>query len=154
MLRPPAGSARQDGLSLIESLVALAVFAVAVLGLVTLNASSTRIAQDARLRSEASLLADDLVARMFASSRAAVQADFSTGGPRFAQWLNDRVRAPGTGLPGGDATVTFAAVGGEPLSVRIVVTWLPPRDAVRDASGAALAVSRPRQHITVTALVD
>ena len=150
----PAPAAGQRGVTLVESLIALLVFSVGVLGLVALNASSARIGLDARLRTEAALLADDLVARMIASNRATVQADFATGGPRFAEWLAGRVRAPASGLPAGDAAVTFSAVGGEPLSVRIVVTWQPPARAVRDASGAARAESRRRQHVTVTALYD
>src|SRR5690554_6969235 len=145
---------RQDGFTLLESLIAIVVFAIAVLGMIGAQASGAQVTSDARYRTEAAAAADELLARMQIAPPATVVADFSTGGPRFQEWLEERVQAEGVGLPAGDATVEFASVGGDPLTVRIVVTWVPPRHRVRDASGAISAMTQTRQHVTVSALYD
>lgn len=144
---------RQGGFTLIESLIALVVFAVGILGLVGMQTVSTRVTNDARYRSEAAAAADELLARMLAANRATVAAEFGTGGTQFTPWLT-RLQAAGTGLPGADATVTFGAVGGDAATVRIVITWTPPRESQRDTTGARAAVTAARQHVTVSALYN
>ena len=149
-----ARAPRQGGFTLIEVLIAIVIFAVGVLGLVGVQTATTRVSSDARFRSEAAALADELLARMQSASRATVAADYATGGARFNDWLNNRVRATGVGLPSANATVAFGAVNADPNSVRIVITWTPPRETIRDTSGVATAISLTRQHVTVSALYD
>lgn len=55
---------RAGGFTMIEVLVALLVFSLGVLGLVTIQATATRMAGDARDRAVATFLADQLLARM------------------------------------------------------------------------------------------
>ena len=144
----------QGGFTLLESLIAIIVFAIAVLGMIGAQASGAQVTSDARYRTEAATAADELLARMQIAPPATVVADFSTGGALFQEWLEERVQAEGSGLPAGDATVDFATVGGDPLTVRIVVTWVPPRHRVRDGAGAISAMTETRQHVTVSALYD
>jgi len=153
-MRRPIRRRAQRGFTLIESLIAMVVFAVGILGMVAMQTVATRVTTDARLRSEAAAAADELLARMQSASRATVAAEYATGGTRFNDWLVNRLAAPGTGLPGANATVTFGAVGADPNTVRIVITWVPPREAQRDGTGAVTAVSPTRQHVTVSALYD
>jgi len=148
------GPRRQGGFTLIEALIALVVFSVGVLGLVGMQTVSTRVTTDARLRTEAAAAADELLARMQSASRATVVADFSTGGARYAEWLNGRLLAPGTGLPGAAATVRFGVVGADANTVRIEITWALPRERQRTLSGDSVSVSVPHQHVTVSALYD
>ncbi len=56
--------ARQAGFTMIEVLVALLVFSLGVLALVSIQATATRMAGDARDRAVATFLADQLLARM------------------------------------------------------------------------------------------
>jgi type IV pilus assembly protein PilV len=148
------GRRGQDGFTLIESLIAMVVFSVGVLGLVGMQSMSTRVTTDARLRTEAAAAADELLARMQTTSRATVVADFSTGGARFDDWLTTRLRAAGTGLPDAQANVSFSVVGADPNTVRIEITWTLPRERERALSGGGAAVAVPRQHVTVSALYD
>jgi type IV pilus assembly protein PilV len=144
----------QGGFTLIESLIAMVVFAVGILGLVGMQTVSSRVATDARFRTEAAAAADELLARMQSSNRATVAADFQTGGVQFRNWLVNRLQAPGSGLPAANATVVFGAIGGDPNTVRIVITWTPPSEAQADTGGAIASVSATRQHVTVSALYN
>ena len=56
--------ASTGGFTMIEVLVALLVFSLGVLGLVSIQATATRMAGDARDRAVATFLADQLLARM------------------------------------------------------------------------------------------
>ena len=77
----------------------------------------------------------------------------STGGTAFNDWLDNRLKAARTGLPGADATVDFAVIGGDGRTVRIEVRWTPPRETVRDAAGAKTAQSVTHRYRTVAAIV-
>ena len=59
---------RQAGISLIEILVALLVLAIGLLGLASLQSNGLRMNQSAYLRTQASILAYDIVDRMRANA--------------------------------------------------------------------------------------
>ena len=59
-----APTTRSGGFTMIEVLVALLVFSLGVLALVSIQATATRMAGDARDRAVATFLADQLLARM------------------------------------------------------------------------------------------
>ena len=138
---------------LFEVLVALAIFGVGILGVFAAVQSHFRAGEDARYRIEAAAAADELATRLLTAAPATRVADFSTGGTGFNAWLNGRLKASGTGLPGAAATVTFNAVAADPRTVAIEIRWTPPREAVRDATGAMTAVSTTHRYRTVLALV-
>ena len=68
----------QAGVMLIEALIAILIFSVGVLGIIGLQGSATKASTDARYRSEAALLANELIGRMWTSDRtqATLQAAF------------------------------------------------------------------------------
>lgn len=72
MLNRAAPSCRRAarGFTMIEVLVALLVFSLGVLGLVSIQATAARMATDARDRAVATFLADQLLARMLISDPA------------------------------------------------------------------------------------
>jgi len=61
-------ASRQDGFAIIEALIALLLFSLAVLGLVGLQASLARAAASAKYRAEAAYLASDLIGSMWADA--------------------------------------------------------------------------------------
>ena len=84
----------QSGYVLLEALVALLIFSLGLLGMVGFQAASTKIATDSRFRTEAAMLADELLAKMTASDVSKVETEFAApNGPKFKAWLNDRVIA-------------------------------------------------------------
>lgn len=80
---------QQEGIVLIESLVAILVFSVGILGIVGLLAASIRSNADAKYRNDASMLANQVVGQMWVKdkSNTALKSDFeSPGGTEYASW--------------------------------------------------------------------
>ena len=137
-------SDRPRGFMMLEVLVALLVFALGVLGLVGLQATAVKQAGQAKYRSDAALLANELIGTMWVGNRnlANLQTTFSsaTEGEGYKLWL-EKVSST---LPGVDTyppTVTFAQINPLPVlagtpaggpvltpSLRITITvkWAAP----------------------------
>lgn len=144
---------REHGFTLIEALIALALFALGIMGMIGAMTSHARIGVDARFRSEAAAAADELVARMQTASPITRVTDYETGGTAFNDWLTNRLRATGTGLPGADAEVDFSVVGADARTARIEIRWTPPAITSRDTAGNQTASSETHRFRTVVAIV-
>lgn len=122
---------RQAGSMLLEALVAILIFSMGVLGLVGLQSSSVKQSTDAKYRSEAGLLADGLIGKMWVSDKALLQTNFSSSpaGSEYTLWLGTATTAGtvlGT-LPQASSnppTVTFDPSGNG--SVTITLNWQAP----------------------------
>ena len=116
--------ARQTGSYLLESLIAILIFAFGVLGLIGLLGSSIRVTNDARYRSEAANLASAMIADMWTMTAARMDSDFGPGGTRLAAWKTKAASL----LPSADATVDLTPPGLSPQSRTVVVTvfWKLP----------------------------
>ncbi len=100
----------QNGVVILEVLVSIVIFAVGVLGIVGLQAVTAKAGTDARFRTEAAALGDELVARaQIWSDPATLATNFQNGGSEYAAWFNNRLSRAGSGLPAAAATVTFPA---------------------------------------------
>lgn len=122
---------------LIEVLVSVCVFSVGVLSIVGMQANAAKDSVEAKFRSDASLLVDDLIGRMWAGDRNAsvLGANFQTGGDQFNAWLT----AAQSVLPEVDAaqtSVTVTPVAGGAGTTSQVVIDLAWR-ARNDPSGTA-----------------
>ena len=123
----------QGGYVLLEALVAMLVFAIGVLGVVSLQAVSAKNAGAAKLRTDASTLANQLIGRMWASDRTAkTLKDQFQGGPQgsgvtdgagYTQWLGD-VTKPGTVL----GSLPGITVSSPDIRPTVIVTCLPNAD--------------------------
>lgn len=131
--------ATQRGIVLLEALVALLIFAVGVLGLIGLQATSVKQAAAAEYRSTAVLQANDLISRMWTADRFATdwsnQFDSATAGASYTAWKNAWSSAlPGAGITGNEPKVSFETVAGGIAGSRgtilatVVIQWKAPSD--------------------------
>ena len=118
----------QRGNSLLEGLLAILMFSVGMLSLLMLLSSSLVETGNARYRSEASLLASDLVAQMWTGDRslAPLRKRFTdTTSDDYQHWLktvHDR-------LPGTDATNNLPEITiDDQRRVKIILYWQAPGD--------------------------
>lgn len=144
--RAIVASNNQDGMMLLEALIAILVFSVGILGMVSLQAISIKSSADAVFRSEASHLANQIIGQMWVdkdnlqqyalnAGATACSAGSSTSGNSSVQgWIADASR-----LPGGDSVLHQILVGAGGV-VTVTVCWLPPR------------ATRPHNFIASTAI--
>jgi type IV pilus assembly protein PilV len=120
---------QERGATLLEALVAILIFSSALLALLGLQAFSVMNAADAKYRSDASFLADEIIGQMWVDKDNL--ASYGTGNDNKTAWL---AQIAGI-LPQGDGTI---AVDGD--AVTVTVSWqLPDQDT-------------PHNHVTVTTI--
>ena len=122
---------------LLEGLIAILLFSVGILAVVGLQAASVKLVGDAQYRSSASLLANQLIGKMWASDRtpATLQTNFSSpSGVQYTNWLNS-VTADLPGVTGNEPVVSIAAPANPTLAPSSVVTvtiyWNAPNEAAK-----------------------
>lgn len=120
---------------ILEALIAILIFSLGILAIVALQAVSIKQAADAKYRTDASLLADELLAQMWTSDRvpANMQATFGSvaAGAGYTAWL----AGVNAALPGAaanppivmvDTTAGTATTGTTTITVR----WQVPTETV------------------------
>lgn len=146
----------EGGFTLIEVLIALVILAVGLLGMATLMTSSLQSSQGAYRRSQASLMAYDIVERMrFNRDRAITTDDYTltttaaatsnpncaTGGCTPAQQaqkdLYEWRAALATALPGATAAITRANVN----QYQVTINWDEIGKAVANQDATVVAPS-------------
>ena len=115
---------RQAGLTLIETLIAILIFSFGVLGLVGYQVTATKLTSDAKNRSDAALLADELIGKMLVSDHSLVKTKFSSSpaGSEYTSWKG-AVSGMLPGAASNPPTVTIDAQSGQ---VTIVLFWQAP----------------------------
>lgn len=113
------GNAQQQGIALLEVLIAILIFSIGILGAVGLQASMIKANSDAKYRAEAGFIAEQRISQMWVDQ--ANLADYAE-------------LAPGTdisatsGLPNG-RRITIrgdASCGGDLSCFIVTVTWQQP----------------------------
>lgn len=122
---------RQGGLSLLEVLVSVVILSIGLLGLAGLQATALKSGHSAYLRSQATILAYDILDQMRGNSieAAAGQFDNSSFTPR-KNW-DDRVKL----LLGPGATTSITTTNGREAVVTI--EWDDSRGTVRDRAATS-----------------
>jgi len=114
-------SSFQSGFMLIEALIAVMIFSFGLLAIIGLQAVSIKNASEAKYRTQAAFLANEVIGRMWTA-----RSSIGTGYQAPSDWVS---RVP-TILPGGTGTVTVAANANVTRSTEFVVTvrvnWLSP----------------------------
>ena len=140
MTRTRSSSARgaQRGFSLIEGLVSILIFSFGVLALVGLQANSIQQSNNAKYRSDASMLANALLGRMWVTDRSnAALQNFVTGGAAYTSWLTDVQ----TALPLAAANAPAVSVDADNV-VTVNIYWKAPNEAAANAQHAFTAVAQ------------
>lgn len=146
---------RQQGFSMIEVLVTMLVVSVGLLGIAGIIVTNLKNNQSSYARSQASILANDIVDRMRANRgtaelpsapyalalTATPDANAGVPGADLAQW---RTAVAGA-VPSGLGAVSFNATNG---NVTVTVQW----NDSRAQGGGALASLTTQQYVMVTHL--
>lgn len=129
----------QRGFSLLEGLISIVIFSLAMLGLVGLQASSVQMTTEAKYRADAAFLADQLIGQLAVANPANVGSFAHSSGsastnPVVIGWLAQVNQV----LPGADSTKQQIAVIPDPNfpttnfpQVTISISWQSPQQAVR-----------------------
>lgn len=137
-----ASPANQNGSSLLEGLLAIAVFSIGLLSLLMLLSASLVETGNARYRSEASMLAADLIAQMWTGDRslAELRARFTDAESEdYQRWLGTvHSRLPGTDGKTNVPTITID----DNRKVKILLRWQAPGDG------------KPHQLLTLATITD
>jgi len=137
---------RARGFTLIEALVALLVLSIGLLGVAALQLTSLKYNQGASQRSQATMLASDIIDRMRANRAAALAQEYRTefgengaagtqAGRDLIVWKNNiRRTLPagliGPGLPNPDGSIDFDAAT---RVFTVTIAWNDSRTAAEDA---------------------
>lgn len=118
----------QNGGSLLEGLLSIVLFSVGLMSLLMLLSASLIETGNARYRSEASLLASDLVAQMWTGDRSltALRARFTEpASDDYTNWL----AAVHARLPGTSGTTNLPTISiNDQRQVKILIRWQAPGD--------------------------
>jgi type IV pilus assembly protein PilV len=113
---PPAvpcqSHTKQKGMALLEAMIAIVLFSIGVIGLMGLQANMIKNNTDAKLRSEASFLAQQTLGTMW-------------GNPNNLAKYKE-TDSPIADLPKGKRTVTLTAGATGSTQVTITLTWQQP----------------------------
>lgn len=132
----------QQGSMLLEALIAILIFSMGILAIVGLQATSIKLSTDAKYRSEASLLANQLIGQMWVSDRTAatLQTNFSSAsgaianGPLYTPWVASSVQATLPGVSAASGTLPTVSVSTDPATlgqVTINIFWQAPSETAR-----------------------
>ena len=139
---------RQTGSMLLEALIAMLVFSMGVLAIVGMQAVAVRVSSDAKYRSDAGLLANQLIGSMMVSTRTPATLNTNFSSPNGASYLTWRTEVQNT-LPGVSANppvVSIADISAGPTTsqvtqVTITIFWLSPSEPVGTAAHQYVTVS-------------
>ena len=131
-------------------MVAVLIFSMGVLTIVSLQSMSVRQSSQAKYRADAMLLANDLVSQMWVTDRqfSTLSTNFVAGGAAYDIWLDTVTAAlPGAADFPPEVTVDSIPGGGgaaaAPSSrVTVVLQWKPPSAAPGDAANNLTMVSQ------------
>lgn len=133
-------ASNQVGSILLEGLISILLFSIGILAIVGLQATSIKMVSDAKYRSDASLLADQLIGQMWGSDHtvATLQGNFSSNpaGSLYLNWTNSvNASLPGvSGVAANQPVVTFTTntLTATPSSIAtITIYWNSPNEPVQ-----------------------
>ncbi len=135
-------ASHQSGVILLEALLAILIFSLGILALVGLQAAAVKQSTDARYRTEAALLTNEIIGQMWVSDRttATLQGNFnSPGGGDYQNW---RARVGGI-LPGVAANPPTITIDPQGIAT-VTVNWIAPNEPAGTAPHQYVAIAQIR----------
>lgn len=134
----------QSGVLLLEVLVAILIFALGLLAVLSLQGAAMREIGDARYRMDAAILADQLVGQMWADDRtnATLIANYDSvnaAAPGYAPWAAQVSQLLPNAIGANAPTVTVNATN----QVTINIFWQAPEDTNRHQFGMITQLATP-----------
>jgi type IV pilus assembly protein PilV len=123
----------QQGSMLLEALIAILIFSMGILAVVGLQATSIRLSTDAKYRSDASQLANQLIGQMWVSDRTAatLKSTFESGST-YNTWASQvQATLPGVTVANLPTVSVISTAGATQGKVTINVYWQGPNEASR-----------------------
>ena len=124
----------QRGVLLLESLIAILLFSIGILAVVGLQANAIKNVTQAKYRSDAAFLADQLVGQMWAdrTNIAAYAYTSGAGAGNLAPWIAQVAALPLAATYPPQVSVTATAMVGPPTytnyQVSVTVRWQLPEE--------------------------
>jgi type IV pilus assembly protein PilV len=116
----------QQGVMLLEALIALLIFSIGILAIVGMQANAIQDLGEAKYRTDAAFLANQLVAEMWSNSQQLATYQYGGSGavpPQIQDWLTTVQRR----LPGADRFPPTIELGAN-NTVTVTVRWQQARD--------------------------
>lgn len=137
-----AAQIKQRGSMVLEALISILLFSIGILAVIGLQAASIKNVAAAKYRTDASLLANQVIGQMWVSdkSNVALVTNFSSpGGADYVTWANSVAQAlPGvSGMPANAPTVAIDANN----NVTVTVFWQAPDEAAAHNYSAIAVVT-------------
>ena len=112
---------KQSGLALVETMIAILILAIGVVGMIGLQAKATSAMADAQARTESTLAAEELLGMMWNDQNNMI--DYINGGAAYTNWVNKLTSK----VPGANVAVNVipavTAGGITQQQVTITITW-------------------------------
>lgn len=124
--RQTDNAASQQGIMLLEALLAILIFSIGVLAVVGMQAAAVKSVADAKYRADAAFLANQVIGEMWINRTNLGSYAYSGGTPpsQLTTWAN-KVAAT---LPGVSNTVNNPTIAiGASNSVTVTIRWQPPK---------------------------
>ncbi|MDD5242206.1 MAG: prepilin-type cleavage/methylation domain-containing protein [Sulfuricella sp.] len=117
-------TAKQTGSALLESLIAILIFSMGILAIIGLQAVSIKNTAGAKYRTDASMLANQVIGQMWVDDKtnAALVANYSSpGGAKYLTWKANVEQAL-PGVASNAPTITIDAANAATVTIR----WQSP----------------------------
>ena len=140
-MQPSHLDLRQHGVMLLEALIGILIFSVGLLAMIAMHALAIGYTADAKYRSEAGFLANELIGQIWVDRANLVNYAYPGGG---SQALGDWVRKVNTNLPGSaGANAPTVVVDVATNLVDITIRWQPPSSDSARSYRTVARVSNP-----------
>jgi type IV pilus assembly protein PilV len=144
------GSKREQGVMLLEALIGILIFSIGVLAIVAMQAAAIGYTSDAKYRSDASFLANQIIAQIWLDRGANMANTTSYAYPggtatALSSWIT-KVNATLPQTAGANAPVIAVTLSGTPASsstVDVTIKWQPPNSATVHSYRTVSVVANP-----------